>query len=114
MHKIYNLFKVITDKNQVIIVHVSRWKKTDPKIFQDLADLLLKFNSQNRIITVNGLSKDAVVDDTYNGIIIRKYLDFPEKYQNDSWDNEKILYDQKTFRPDLVPLFKNTVAELQI
>lgn len=113
--KIHNLFKIITDKNPIAIVHVSRWKKTQPKIFENLADLLLKFNSQNRIITVNGLSKDAIIDEKYKGIIVPKYLDFPEKYQNDSWDDiEKIKYDQQTFRLDLIPLLINTVAELQI
>jgi len=112
--KFRNLKRAIFSGTPVVLVHVSRWRKTDPKVFQDLVDVLLKFNKNVRILTVNGLTKDAQIDEKYSKFIIRKELEFPDKYANDDWNSqEKVTYDQGTFRVNLIPLLKSSAAELQ-
>jgi GR25 family glycosyltransferase involved in LPS biosynthesis len=109
--KFRNLKQAVLSNTPVVIVHVSRWRKTDPKVFQDLIDTLHKFNKNARIVTVNGLKNQ--VDEKYGKFIVKKQLDFPEKYHHDEWPDEKIYYDQRTFRYNLIPLMKSAIAELQ-
>ena len=108
LQKFTNLRQAIFSRAPVLLVHVSRWRKTDPKVFQDLLDTLHKFNQSVKILTVNGL------DENCNKQIIRKELEFPKQFANDDWNNgEKIAYDQRIFRVNLIPLLKNSISELQ-
>lgn len=110
--KFQNLYAVFHQKDPIIIVHVSRWKKTDVKVFQNLADLLLKYNPNSLIITVNGLENNITLDEKYNKVIIRKSLEFSDKFISESWDSDKIAYDQSVFRPKLKTLLQNIFRDL--
>lgn len=112
-NKFRNLKKAVLSNTPIVIVHATRWKKTDPKVFQDLIDTLHKFNKESRILTINGLAKDAQIGEQYKQFIIRKDLDFLEIYHDDNWGNEKIVYDQRIFRANLVSLLKESINELR-
>jgi GR25 family glycosyltransferase involved in LPS biosynthesis len=89
--KLANLKKILTSSDPVFLIHVSRWRKVDVKVFEELLSLCKNL----RIITVNGLPTSTV--STHR--LISRQLEFPEKWANDDWSNQyKIAYDQTVFR----------------
>lgn len=100
--KFQNLRNVVKSKSEIIFFHVSRWLKTKPEVFKNFIKFLSKYNTNIKIVSVNGLESDME-----DNSVKRLTLDFPEKYHNDSWYYEKIVYDQNKFRVELISVFKD-------
>lgn len=104
VEKFQNLRNLVNSQADVVFFHVSRWKKTRPEVFRNFSQFLKKYNKNVKIVSVNGLEKEME-----DKVVERLSLDFPEKYHNDAWYYDKIIYDQNVFRVDLVSLFQKYV-----
>jgi GR25 family glycosyltransferase involved in LPS biosynthesis len=91
-----NLVKDIKNNDEVVFYHATRFYLSSSNIFRELYDIVKQYNKNVKIISINGIDKNEVLfDDSY---LIRRYIDFPEKFINDEWYDEKIIFDQQIFR----------------
>jgi hypothetical protein len=55
---------------------------------------------------VNGIHKNETVEEGYSRYLKKEYVYFPDKFQNESWDTDKIQYYQTKFRNDVVDIVR--------
>lgn len=107
LKKFINLRTLLLSKENILIVHLSRWKKTDVQVFVELLELLHKFNPNIKLMTINGLETKVK-----NPFIVKKEIYFPSNYANDDWGDDKIRYDQDVFRTSIQPVLEETMKEI--
>lgn len=95
-----NFVNAIKSDKPIIIVYATRWRTSDGFKYQMLYEVLSRYNKNIKILSVNGIDKNELLFNDNH--FIRKYIDFPERFHNDDWDNnDKIYYDQTVYRVKL-------------
>jgi hypothetical protein len=101
-----NFREIIRGRNSLKLVYCTRWEVSSLKSFYYLVDLLKRYNDNICIVVVNGIDKNETVEEGYSRYLKKEYVYFPEKFQNESWDTDKIQYDQTKFRNDVVDIVR--------
>ena len=105
-----NLRDTIKSNNNVLFVHGTRWipPVKQNNTFYSLIDLVLKYNKNVKILTINGVTN---VEEKYQKYLLTEYVEFPEKFRMEEWTHEKISYDQNIFRNKIIEPIRKCIDE---
>lgn len=97
-YRFRNLRERVNDKSPLVFVHASRWERIEEKELVEFLDVMKEYNPDIKFITINGFD---LVPESLADCVLTGSVDFPEKFRNNNWSNEKIMFDQTKFRSRL-------------
>jgi GR25 family glycosyltransferase involved in LPS biosynthesis len=102
-----NLVSDIKNSEKVVFYHATRFYVSSSNVFKELYEIVRKYNSNIEIFTINGIDQNEVLfDESY---ITRKYIDYPAKFNNTEWYDEKIYFDQRVFRENIKDVIQSSI-----
>ena len=110
IRKFKNFRDTIIGKNDVVtIIHCTRWEHFPVKNFYYMIDMFKRYNPNVRVVTINGIESSEKLDSKYSDCLYREYVDFEKDFRISDWPNNKVIYDQTTFKNNVIELLKKYV-----
>lgn len=105
-------FKTLRDHiksdNPIYLINAQRWYNPNitPQTFYYLYDMLSKYNKNVHIFTINGIDPNSPIEEKYKNVITAGISNWPEHLRMSDWPEQKIQYDQKTFKLEITALIQ--------
>jgi len=106
MKKFKRLVEIIKSGEEIILLHETRFVRDGLELFCHLADILLVYNKNIKIFTINGIGNFEQIPKKYKGILYKDSVPFPTQFRNMDWTYEKIKYDQEVYRVAIIEPLK--------
>ena len=110
MKRFKNFRNTLKEKIPIKFIYCTRWEKEDiNKVYYGI-DLFKKYNSNLHIVIINAIDISENIEEKYKLNLSIEHVEFPKEYHNhDDWTFEKVLYDQTTFRDNVMEKIKKYI-----